>query len=458
MSPKWLGRCPDCGAWNTLHEEEKEIPTLERGVVRRRTLTDFSSQEAALLAEVNEGSFNRVPTGITEFDRILGGGVVDGSMILLGGPPGIGKSTLMLQVSSALLLERQGSKVLYVSGEESSSQVKNRAQRLGIDGKAADGFYVLCETNLENILESIKKISPDYLVIDSIQTVYRDDLSGAPGTVSQVRDCAAEFLKLAKATSMSIFLLGHVTKEGDLAGPRVLEHIVDTVLYFETEKDEIYRVLRAAKNRFGPTSEIGVFEMTSQGLEEVKNPSSIFLSEQSSLPQDVSGSVITATVEGSRPILIEIQSLVSRGSGFGAPRRQTNGFDYNRAALLIAVLESRCGLHLETQDIYLNVAGGLKIRETAIDLAAALAIAGAFMDFSVARDVIVVGEVGLAGEVRAVSRIEERLKGAESMGFQKAIIPRNNMKGLKYKGKIQLHTVSLVKEAIEIVKRSKCKM
>jgi len=459
-SPKWLGRCPECGAWNTMDEEllatSKNLSSIfsSSSSRSRRTLTDFSSR-VSLIKDISEGDFKRTATGISEFDRILGGGVVDGSVVLLGGPPGIGKSTLMLQAASELFSKSKNN-VLYISGEESAAQIKNRAQRILDKDALSDGIYVLCETNLENIIENIKNTAPKYVVIDSIQTIYREDLSGAPGTVSQVRECAAEILKVAKAGSLSIFILGHVTKEGDLAGPRVLEHIVDTVLYFEAEKQQIYRILRAAKNRFGPTSEIGVFEMTSSGLKEVKNPSSLFLSEHvlTEGKGDIPGSVTTATVEGTRPILVEIQALTSRASGFGAPRRQTNGFDYNRAALLIAVLESRCGLHLETQDIYLNVAGGLRIKETAIDLAAALALAGSFMGFCVPYHTIVIGEVGLAGEVRAVGNLDERLKEAEAMGFREAIIPRNNtLRGFKYKNKIQIKPVSTLKETIEFFKK-----
>lgn len=438
-SGKWLGKCPDCGKWNTFSEEKQ----IEKSDKARRTLTDFSGKVMPL-NDVSSENFTRIPTKISEFDRILGGGVVDGSLILLGGPPGIGKSTLMLQVSQALSSDSRS--LLYISGEESAGQIKNRADRLNIKSK---NLYLISETNLENIIETINKIDPKYVVLDSIQTIYRSDISGAPGTVSQVRECSAEFLKLAKSRGISVFLLGHVTKEGDLAGPRVLEHIVDTVLYFESEKQQIYRILRVNKNRFGPTSEIGVFEMKSDGLSEVKNPSSLFLGEHA---QNVAGTAIAPTIEGTRPILVEIQSLVTKAN-FGIPRRQASGIDYNRMLLLIAVLERRAGLRLEMQDVYVNVVGGIKIKETAVDLASAVAIAGSYANFVVPEKTVIIGEVGLSGEIRAVSQIEERLKESENLGFRKAIVPKNNIKGLNYKGSVEVLPVSFLSDAINIIKK-----
>ncbi|MDI6756697.1 MAG: DNA repair protein RadA [Endomicrobiia bacterium] len=438
-SSKWLGRCSECGKWNSFDEEllaQKTQPV-------RRALTDFST-EVSELDKVSSDSFARTPTGIGEFDRILGGGVVDGSLILLGGPPGIGKSTLMLEVSAALASAENP--VLYVSGEESPGQIKNRAERLGA---VKSGIYVLCETNLENILETIERVSPRHVVLDSIQTVYRPDLTGAPGTVSQVRECAAEMLKLAKSRRISVFILGHVTKEGDLAGPRVLEHIVDTVLYFESEKQQIYRILRVNKNRFGPAAEIGVFEMKATGLEGVSNPSALFLRERGSTP--ASGSVVTVSVEGTRPILVEIQSLVTKAN-YGVPRRQANGIDYNRMVMLIAVLERRCGFHLEFQDVYINVAGGLKLRDTAEDLAAAVSIASASSDFVVSEHTIAVGEVGLSGELRAVSRLGDRLKEAEAMGFEEAVVPKSGLSRASLPKKIKIRPAETLSEAVGILR------
>ncbi|OGS25168.1 MAG: DNA repair protein RadA [Elusimicrobia bacterium RIFOXYB2_FULL_50_12] len=445
-SPKWMGRCPDCGQWNTF-VEEKEAPSL-RGVAARPQLTDFSSAVMPL-HEVSVDAFKRRATGIAEFDRMLGGGVVPGSLILLGGPPGIGKSTLMLQVSAALAAAMPGKDneagVLYVSGEESLSQVKSRADRLNIKGR---GLYLVSETNLENILENINKVAPAVVVIDSIQTTYRQDLAGAPGSVGQVRECTAEFLRLAKSKGITIFLLGHVTKEGDIAGPRVLEHIVDTVLYFETERQQVYRVLRAYKNRFGPTSEIGVFEMKATGLAEVANPSLLFLGERSI---NTPGSTVVATIEGTRPLLLEVQALVTR-TNFGLPRRMVSGYDLNRVILLIAVLEKRLGLNLESQDVFVNVVGGVRIKETGVDLGIACAIASANSGFVCPPKLLILGEVGLAGEVRSIAQVAERAIEAEKLGFEKIIIPKTNLKTLTYKGKLGVTGVESVQQAIEEIR------
>jgi DNA repair protein RadA/Sms len=436
-SPKWMGRCPDCNNWNTFVEEKESIAPARQV----RQLTDFSSGVFAL-DKVSVEEFSRINTGISEFDRMLGGGLVPGSLLLLGGPPGIGKSTLMLQVSGALSKKR---KVLYVSGEESLSQVKARANRLKIN---SSDLYLVSETNLENILEVTKQTAPQVLIIDSIQTTFRPDLAGAPGSVGQVRECAAEFLRLAKSQGLTVFLLGHVTKEGDIAGPRVLEHIVDTVLYFETERQQIYRVLRAHKNRFGPTSEIGVFEMKGDGLAEVTNPSLIFLGERS---MNAPGTAVVSTVEGTRPLLLEVQSLVTR-TNFGLPRRMVTGYDVNRVTIIIAVLEKRVGLHLESQDIFVNIVGGVKIKETGVDLGIACAIASANSNFVCPPKVIILGEVGLAGEVRSIGQLAERLTEAEKLGFEKAIVPKSNLKALHYKGTLQITGVDTVQAAIEALK------
>ena len=437
-SPKWMGKCPDCGGWNTFAEEKETAQSSSR---QSRLLTGFSSS-VTLLEKVSAESFARVQTGIREFDRMLGGGIVPGSLILLGGPPGIGKSTLMLQVSDALSRHEN---VLYVSGEESLSQVKSRADRLGLKpGK----LFLVSETNLENILETVSSVSPDVVIVDSIQTTYRSDLAGAPGSVGQVRECAAEFLRLAKSKNLTVFLLGHVTKEGDIAGPRVLEHIVDTVLYFETERQQVFRVLRAYKNRFGPTSEIGIFEMKGTGLAEVANPSQIFLGERSiSTP----GNAVVATIEGTRPLLLEVQSLVSR-TNFGFPKRMVTGYDINRVTILIAVLEKRIGMHLESQDIFVNIVGGVKIKETGVDLGIACAIASGNSGFICPQKLIILGEVGLAGEVRSIAQLAERLSEAEKLGFEKAIVPQSNMRNLNYKGAIKVFGADTVQKAIEEIR------
>ena len=435
-SAKWLGKCGECGKWNTFVEETQIHETASA----RTRLTDFSSN-VSLLSEVSMRQFERVRTGILEFDRMIGGGIVPGSLILLGGAPGVGKSTLMLQIASKV---GQGKKALYVSGEESQEQIKSRADRLCVD---AAELFLLSETNLENILEAVRKVQPEFLVIDSIQTTYRNDLSSAPGSVGQVRECAAEFLRCAKSMHMTVFVLGHVTKEGDLAGPRVLEHIVDTVLYFESEKHQTYRILRAYKNRFGPTSEIGIFEMKSNGLEEVSNPSAIFLSEHHRAP----GSVIVAAIEGSRPLLIEIQALSSR-TYFGVPRRMVTGVDFNRALLMIAVLEKRCGFNLSNQDIFINVTGGVKVKEPAMDLGIACAVASSFGNFCCDSDGVLIGEVGLGGEVRMVSQIGERLKESERLGMGWALVPDKKWKKDFEPGRMEVARVEMLEDAIRWIK------
>lgn len=438
-SPKWLGKCPGCSKWNSF-VEEKQQPVLSSNQSTRQ-LTGFSSGTFPL-NDVTVKSFERIKTGIKEFDHMIGGGIVPGSLTLLGGAPGIGKSTLMLQISGAL--SKTGT-VLYISGEESLSQVKSRAERLNI---CKDNIFLASETNLENIVSAINKIQPKFLVIDSIQTTYHPEFTSAPGSVGQVRECSAELLRIAKSQHITVFILGHVTKDGDLAGPRILEHIVDTVLYFENEKQQIYRILRAYKNRFGPTSEIGIFEMKAEGLKEVANPSMIFLSENSNT---VAGNVVTSSIEGTRPLLIEIQSLVAR-TNFGLPRRMVSGYDLNRVIIIIAVLEKRIGIPLDSQDVFINVVGGIKIKETASDLAIACAIASANSGVVCPDKTVIFGEVGLAGEVRAVSQIRERLTEAEKLGFKKAIIPKSNLKSLNYKGNIEIIGVTNVHSAIQAIR------
>ncbi|MGA9349239.1 MAG: DNA repair protein RadA [Anaerolineae bacterium] len=409
-SPKWMGRCPDCGEWNTMVEtivESKERSPLSYAVPRSKPQR---------LSEVTADGLERVQLPMPEFSRVLGGGITPGSLVLVGGDPGIGKSTLLLQVS-ALMAEALG-KVLYVSGEESVHQMKMRAQRLGI---ATDQLYLLTETNLNLILEHIQELGPKAVVVDSIQTVYLDELESTAGSISQVRECASRLMQVAKGGGIPIFLVGHVTKAGAIAGPKVLEHIVDTVLYLEGDRFHAYRLLRSVKNRFGATSEVGVFEMGSQGLIEVANPSEAFLAER--LP-NAAGSSIAVTLEGTRPLLVEVQALTSTTS-FGLPRRTANGVDFNRLLLLVAVLNKRVGLRLSDQDIFVNVVGGLKINEPAADLAIATAIASSFKSAPVAADLAIVGEIGLSGELRAVGQLSKRLNEAAKLGFRRCLVPKS---------------------------------
>ncbi|MCL2145093.1 MAG: DNA repair protein RadA [Endomicrobia bacterium] len=434
-SAQWLGKCPGCNSWNSF-TEEKFTSSPAKGAGPSRQLTGFSSG-VLKLQDISVKDFKRYATGIKEFDNMIGGGVVPGSLILLGGAPGIGKSTLMLHVSGAL---SDIGTVLYISGEESLPQVKARAERMKVK---KGNIFLASETNLQNIVDAVEKTEPKFLIVDSIQTVYHPELTGAPGTVGQVRECAAELLRIAKSKNIAVFLLGHVTKEGDLAGPRVLEHIVDTVLYFENEKQHVYRILRAYKNRFGPTSEIGIFEMNASGLVEVSNPSIIFLGERNI---NAPGNTVTVSVEGTRPLLLEVQALTAR-TNFGIPRRMVSGYDANRVTIMIAVLENMLSLPLEMQDVFVNIAGGVKIKETSADLAAACAIVSANSGFICPKDMIVFGEVGLAGEVRSVSFPSERLAEAEKLGFKKAIIPKGNLKNLTYRGKIEIFGVQTIEQA-----------
>ncbi|MFA4984460.1 MAG: DNA repair protein RadA [Candidatus Omnitrophota bacterium] len=441
QSPKWLGKCPDCDHWNSFVEEDYSAPSA-KGKERSAIYKD----EPVLLKDVEFKEENRIKTGISELDRVLGGGIVPGSVVLIGGDPGIGKSTISLQVSNQLT--KQGLTVLYVSGEESVAQTKLRARRLGAgnDGK----LYIVNQTDLSFIVEYINRIKPAAVVIDSIQVIFEPGISSSPGSVSQVRECAGILTQLAKTTATPVFIIGHVTKEGTLAGPRVLEHIVDTVLYFEGDRFSIYRMLRAVKNRFGSTNEIGVFEMEASGLKEVDNPSEIFLSERS---RDTSGSVVVPIVEGSRPLLVEIQALASK-TNFGYARRRAQGFDYNRLALLVAVLEKRMGLALEAEDIFVNVVGGIEVDDPAADLAVAAAVASAFQDKAVASDMILLGEVGLGGEIRSVSQINLRINEAEKLGFRHCILPKNNYRNLNKKNAaIELTPASRLSEALEFALR-----
>ncbi len=447
QSSKWLGKCPECNSWNSLVEEDfTEVTAKDNS--RRALYKD----EPVLLKDVEAREENRLKTEIRELDRVLGGGIVPGSVILVGGDPGIGKSTISLQVSNQLT--QRGHKVLYVSGEESVAQTKLRAKRLG-PAEAHGDIYIVNQTDLSYILQYIKKLKPDVVIIDSIQVIFDPGISSSPGSVSQVRECAGILTQLAKTTNTSMFIIGHVTKEGALAGPRVLEHIVDTVLYFEGDRFSLYRILRAVKNRFGSTNEIGVFEMGQDGLKEVRNPSEIFLSER---PKDVSGSVVTSVLEGSRPLLVEVQALVTK-SGFGYARRRAQGFDFNRLSLLVAVLEKRMGLNLEAEDIFVNIVGGIKVEDPAADLAVCAAVASAFHNSLIIPQTFVLGEVGLAGEVRSISQVNVRLNEAEKLGFKHCLLPKNNCKNLVYsKDKLELMPVSSVKEALDTATLKEAKL
>lgn len=435
-SAKWLGQCPGCREWNTFVEE----PAVKKGSTIIRTTSDAATP--SVLSDISLETEDRTKTGMEELDRVLGGGIIGGSLMLVGGDPGIGKSTLLLQVCRNLT--NYGKKVLYVSGEESLKQIKLRALRIG---EINDNFSLLCETNLETIEETIKKYKPDVVVIDSIQTMYKGDITSAPGSVSQVRESTNIFMQLAKGLAISIFIVGHVTKEGVVAGPRVLEHMVDTVLYFEGDRHASYRILRGVKNRFGSTNEIGVFEMRENGLMEVKNPSEFMLSGK---PEDASGSVIACSIEGTRPIMIEIQALVCR-TNFGIPRRTAAGTDGNRVNLLMAVLEKRAGLQINDCDAYLNIAGGIKINEPALDLGIIMAIVSSYKNRIIDSKTIVFGEVGLSGEVRSVSMAEQRIFEAAKLGFEVCIMPKTSLEGIKVPKGIKLIGVRNIAEAISYI-------
>ena len=435
-SPKYLGRCPNCGAWSSFVEEVEAAEVKHARV----SLTGEKTRPMKL-AEVTSIDVNRTKTEMDEFNRVLGGGVVPGSLVLIDGDPGIGKSTLLLQVSTQL--SHQGT-VLYVSGEESAEQIKLRAERLGdIDSE----FYLYAETNMQNIRTEIEKIKPDFLIIDSIQTVMSPEISSVQGSVSQVREVTAELMQLAKTNNIATFIVGHMTKEGTLAGPRTLEHMVDTVLYFEGERQHTFRILRAVKNRFGSTNEIGIFEMQSGGLVEVVNPSEVFLEERL---DGATGSSIVVTMEGTRPILAEVQALVTP-TMFGNAKRTTTGLDFNRASLIMAVLEKRAGLLLQNQDAYLKSAGGVKLDEPAIDLAVAVAIASSYKDLPTNPQECFIGEIGLTGEIRRVNRIEQRINEAAKLGFTKVYAPKNSLNGLKVPDNIQVIGVTTIGEVLKKV-------
>ena len=436
---RWLGRCPDCGSWNTLEEQIVQPETPEKGA---RPQTDVRLEDAPVLWQVDATDDERLSTGIDEFDRVLGGGAVSGSMILLGGDPGIGKSTLLLQVSDHL--GREGRRVLSVSGEESLHQLRMRAQRLGV---AKGNLHAMSQTNMDAILGMAEKLQPDYLIVDSIQTMYMPQMNTAPGSVSQIRQCAAAFMHLAKEDGVTVFLVGHVTKEGTLAGPRILEHMVDVVLNFEGDTRQEYRILRAAKNRFGSINEIGIFRMTAEGMEAVRNPSEFLLSHRL---RGAAGSAVTCSMEGTRPVLVDIQSLVTP-SLFGMPRRQSNGFDHNRMSLLLAVMEKRAGIPLYNQDAYLNVAGGLTLDEPAVDLSVTLAVASSARNIPVPPEWVALGEVGLSGEVRAIPQLERRLAEAARMGFTRALIPAGNLRNLRPVEGLECEGVDTLYHAFAVV-------
>jgi DNA repair protein RadA/Sms len=432
-----MGKCPDCNQWNTFAEEKYEKAAYPRGELSLGT-----KETPASIHEINTSEEDRVLSGIGEFDRVLGGGLVAGSVILIGGDPGIGKSTLLLQAFAAV--SRKGLTCLYVSGEESQRQIKIRAERLGI---AAPNLLILSETALERIIEQVKKIKPGLLVIDSIQTIFTSTIPSAPGSIAQVRESSGSIIVLAKKTGLTTFLIGHVTKDGAIAGPRVLEHMVDTVLYFEGERGHSFRILRAVKNRFGSTNEIGVFEMKEAGLKEVTNPSEIFLMER---PLEVPGSAVVCSMEGTRPILVELQALVSR-SFLAVPRRTTIGVDHNRVALLVAVLEKKMGAQLFNQDIFVNVAGGVHVDEPAVDLGIIAAVASSHKEKSIDPRTVFFGEVGLAGEIRGISQAEARVKEAGKLGFERCILPASNSSQLTHIKHPKLASVSSLQECWKLL-------
>ena len=438
QAPKWLGKCPGCQSWNTFVEER----VIEEKAPERDLLGFEAGSVPVPITEVSAEEKGRFQIGIGEFDRVLGGGLVLGSVILVGGDPGIGKSTLLLQVMRRLA--SNGRKVLYISGEESLQQTKMRADRLGV---SSEHLFVASETSLEKILQDIQKLSPSTVVVDSIQTIYASDLSTPPGSIGQVREASSRLLYLAKHLSIPIFLVGHVTKEGSIAGPKVLEHMVDTVLYIEGESAHSFRILRAVKNRFGSTNEIGVFEMKDSGLVEVLSPSEFFLSERT---EQASGSVVVPSLEGSRPILVELQALVV-STNFGIPRRTAQGIDANRVSLLVAVMEKRLGFHLFSHDIFVNIVGGMRIEEPGADLGVITAIASSFRDKLIDSEMVVFGEVGLGGEVRGINQSEGRVKEAARLGFKRCLLPKQNYEKIKGMKTIELLGVRTVQEAMKIL-------
>ena len=435
-SPRWLGRCPGCGAFNTMEEHiEKPAPAG-----RAKAAPVGQSRKPQRIREVRSDGEIRFSTGMGELDRVLGGGAVAGSLVLVGGAPGIGKSTLLLQICSSLC---KGRKVLYISGEESERQLKLRAERLKVD---PDDLYILSETRLSDIVAATEEMSPDILIVDSIQTLYNEENESSPGSVSQVKDCTMSMMQLSKSQGITVFVVGHINKDGNIAGPKVLEHMVDCVLYFEGDPNTSYRLLRAAKNRFGSTNEIGVFEMMDVGLVEVPNPSQMLLEGR---PEGASGTCVACVMEGTRPVLAEVQALVSKTT-FNVPRRTADGFDFNRAVLLMAVAEKRAGMKLSMFDAYINVIGGLRLDEPGADLPVVLAVASSYRDISIADDLVAIGEVGLTGEIRSVSHMNQRLAEAARLGFKKCIIPRGGAEKLEIPTGLTVYRVRNLREAIEV--------
>ena len=435
-TPKWMGRCPGCGAFNTM-EEHIEKPVA---VGKAKSAPVGSSRIPRRIREVTSDGEIRFATGMGELDRVLGGGAVAGSLVLVGGAPGIGKSTLLLQICNSLCT---GRKVLYISGEESERQLKLRAERLGVD---PEDLYILSETRLSDVVEAAEALQPDILIVDSIQTLYNEENESSPGSVSQVKDCTMTMMQLSKAQGITVFVVGHINKDGNIAGPKVLEHMVDCVLYFEGDPNTSYRLLRAAKNRFGSTNEIGVFEMRDTGLVEVPNPSQMLLEGR---PEGASGTCVACVMEGTRPVLAEVQALVSKTS-FNVPRRTADGFDFNRAALLLAVAEKRAGLKLSVFDAYINVIGGLRLDEPAADLPVVLAVASSYRDAVVADDLVAIGEVGLTGEIRSVSHMNQRLSEVARLGFKKCIVPKGGAEKLDIPAGLTVYRVRNIREAIEV--------
>ncbi len=432
-SLKWLGKCPECDSWNSFTEEIIETN-------KHKSTSSFKGKvNVSKISEISANEEERIKTGIGEFDRVLGGGLMPGSVILLGGDPGIGKSTLAMQAAANIKDD-----VLYVTGEESSKQIKLRSSRLKIK---SDNFYVLPETDLSPIMKAVKEISPSVVVIDSIQTMYRGELDNSPGTITQIRECTSLLMEEAKKNHFCVIIIGHVTKEGYIAGPKILEHIVDTVIQFEGESNHTFRILRAQKNRFGSTNEIGIFEMHAEGLTEVKNPSELFLSERE---KEIPGSVVTSSMEGTRPLLIEVQALVTP-SNYGYPQRVTTGFDQRRLSILLAVLEKRANYRVSANNVFVNIAGGVKIIEPAIDLAVCCSIASSLTDKIIDNNIVVIGEVGLGGEIRSINQIEKRIQEAEKLGFKKVIIPKNNLKHVKKSELIKIYAVENILEALKIL-------
>lgn len=434
-SPKWLGKCPGCNNWNSLIETVEET---QKSSISKPTGIKTAVNRPKPINEISHSLETRFSTGLSELDRVLGGGIVAGELILVGGDPGIGKSTLLLQICQ---YAGKTKKILYISGEESAAQIKIRAERLNVD---THNLYLLSETNVETVIEAITDTKPDIVIIDSIQTMHIDAIASAAGSVPQVRETTNALMRIAKSMAISMFIVGHVTKDGSLAGPRVLEHMVDCVLYFEGDRQLSFRILRAVKNRFGSTNEIGVFDMQSQGLVEVENPSKMLLEGR---PDDISGSSIVCAMEGTRGILAEVQALVTP-TGFGNPRRMSSGIDLNRVLLLIAVLEKRAKINLSNCDVYINVAGGLRIDETAVDLGVCTAIAASKKDYIIPPDVMFIGEVGLGGELRSVSKLEKRLTEACNLGFKTAVVPKQSLRGVNIPKGLDVHGVKTVTEAI----------